>query len=50
MPYLKITTSQSLDAKAHQRFLTTASKAVAAELNKPEQYMMVFGASSGSAL
>lgn len=41
MPYLKITTSQSVDAKARQRFLSTASKAVAAELGKPEEYMMV---------
>ena len=41
MPYLKITTSQSVDAKARQRLLSTASKAVATELGKPEQYMMV---------
>jgi phenylpyruvate tautomerase len=41
MPYLKITISQSVDMKARQRLLTTASKAVAAELGKPEEYMMV---------
>jgi phenylpyruvate tautomerase len=41
MPYLKITASQSVDTKASQRLLATASKAVAAELGKPEQYMMV---------
>jgi phenylpyruvate tautomerase PptA (4-oxalocrotonate tautomerase family) len=41
MPYLKITTSQSIDAERKQNLLKAASKAVAAELGKPEQYMMV---------
>jgi phenylpyruvate tautomerase PptA (4-oxalocrotonate tautomerase family) len=41
MPYLKITTSKSVDAPVKHRILTTASKMVAAELGKPEQYMMV---------
>ena len=41
MPYLKITTSQSVDAGRKHRLLASASKAVAAELGKPEQYMMV---------
>jgi phenylpyruvate tautomerase len=41
MPYLKITTSRSIDAEQKQNLLKAASKAVAAELGKPEQYMMV---------
>ena len=41
MPYLKITTSKSVDAETKHRLLTTASKAVATELEKPESYMMV---------
>jgi len=41
MPYLKITTSQSIDAERKHNLLKAASKAVAAELGKPEQYMMV---------
>lgn len=41
MPYLKITTSKMVEAAQKHRLLTTASKTIAAELNKPEQYMMV---------
>lgn len=41
MPYLKITTSKSVEAAQKHRLLTAASKAIAAELGKPEQYMMV---------
>ena len=41
MPYLKIITSKSIDEGTKHRFLTTASKTVAAELKKPEHYMMV---------
>jgi phenylpyruvate tautomerase PptA (4-oxalocrotonate tautomerase family) len=41
MPYLKITTSKSIDAERKHNLLKTASKAVAAELGKPEQYVMV---------
>ena len=41
MPYLKIATSKTVDAETKRRFLTTASKAIAAELGKPEEYMMV---------
>jgi phenylpyruvate tautomerase PptA (4-oxalocrotonate tautomerase family) len=41
MPYLKITTSQAIDAERKHNLLKAASKAVAAELGKPEQYMMV---------
>ncbi len=41
MPYLKITTSQSIDAERKHNLLKAASKMVAAELGKPEQYMMV---------
>lgn len=41
MPYLRITTSQSIDAERKQNLLKAASKMVAAELGKPEQYMMV---------
>ena len=41
MPYLKITASQSIDADKERNLLKAASKAVAAELGKPEQYMMV---------
>jgi phenylpyruvate tautomerase PptA (4-oxalocrotonate tautomerase family) len=41
MPYLKITNSQAIDAERKQTLLAAASKAVAAELGKPEQYMMV---------
>jgi phenylpyruvate tautomerase len=41
MPYLRIATSKSVDAETKHRLLTTASKIVAGELQKPEQYMMV---------
>jgi phenylpyruvate tautomerase len=41
MPYLKITTSKSIDAERKHKLLTAASKMVATELGKPEQYMMV---------
>jgi phenylpyruvate tautomerase len=41
MPYLKITTSKSVDESRKHRILTTASKTVAEALGKPEQYMMV---------
>ena len=41
MPYLKITTGQFVDENARQRLLSTASKAIVAELGKPEEYMMV---------
>ena len=41
MPYLKITTNQAVDAERKQNLLKTASKTIAAELGKPEQYMMV---------
>ena len=41
MPYLKITTNKSIDATQKQDLLKAASKMVASELGKPEQYMMV---------
>ncbi|NQU10530.1 hypothetical protein HQ590_07065 [bacterium] len=41
MPYLKITTGQSLDPGQTQGFLKAASEQVAQQLGKPEQYMMV---------
>src|ERR1017187_3041912 len=41
MPYLKITTSKSLDAERKHNLLKAASKMVATELGKPEQYVMV---------
>ena len=41
MPYLKITTSQSIDADQKRELLKAASWLVATELGKPEQYMMV---------
>ena len=41
MPYLKITTSKPVSSDQKQSLLKTASKTVAAELGKPEQYMMV---------
>ena len=41
MPYLKITTSKSIDAAGKRNLLRAASKMVAAELGKPEQYVMV---------
>jgi len=41
MPYLKITTSKSIDAGQKHSLLKAASKMVASELGKPEQYMMV---------
>ena len=40
MPYLKITTSTTLDAARKQNLLKAASKMVASELGKPEQYLM----------
>src|ERR1017187_3768635 len=41
MPYLKITASKSLDAGQKHKLLNAASKMVATELDKPEQYVMV---------
>jgi phenylpyruvate tautomerase len=41
MPYLKITTSKSVESQPRQSLMKAASKLVAAELGKPEQYMMV---------
>ncbi len=41
MPCLKITTSKSIDAGQKRNLLKAASKMVASELGKPEQYMMV---------
>jgi phenylpyruvate tautomerase len=41
MPYLRITTSKSIDAGQKHNLLKVASRMVAAELGKPEQYMMV---------
>lgn len=41
MPYLKITTSKSIDAGQKHNLLKAASRMVASELGKPEQYMMV---------
>ncbi len=41
MPYLKITTSKPIDAEPKLKLLKAASKTIAAELGKPEQYMMV---------
>jgi len=41
MPYLKITTNKSIDAEPKNKLLKTLSKTIAAELAKPEQYMMV---------
>lgn len=41
MPYLKITTSKSIDAERKHNVLKAASKLVATELGKPEEYMMV---------
>ncbi len=41
MPYLKIQASKSLDNKASQAFLKKASRLVAQQLNKPEDYVMV---------
>jgi phenylpyruvate tautomerase len=41
MPYLRIQTSKGLDDKASQAFLKKASKLVAQQLNKPEDYVMV---------
>jgi phenylpyruvate tautomerase len=46
MPYLKITTSKSIDAAQKHNLLKTASKMVASELGKPEEYMMVSAESS----
>jgi phenylpyruvate tautomerase PptA (4-oxalocrotonate tautomerase family) len=41
MPYLKITTSKSIDAERKHNLLKAASRMVATELGKPEQYVMV---------
>jgi phenylpyruvate tautomerase PptA (4-oxalocrotonate tautomerase family) len=38
---LKITTNKSIDADRKLNLLKAASKMIATELNKPEQYMMV---------
>lgn len=35
MPYLKITTSQSVDVKVRQRLLSPVFKVVAAKIRKP---------------
>jgi phenylpyruvate tautomerase len=41
MPYLKIATSKSIDAGQKHNLLKAASRMVASELGKPEQYVMV---------
>ena len=41
MPYLKITTNKSIDAGQKHNLLKLASRMVASELGKPEQYTMV---------
>ena len=41
MPFLKIQTNQSLDDAQQQQLLNDASKLVASELGKPENYVMV---------
>jgi phenylpyruvate tautomerase len=41
MPHLKITTNKSIDAERKHNLLKATSKMVAAELGKPEQYVMV---------
>jgi len=41
MPYLMIQTNQTIDATASKSLLAAASKLVAAELGKPENYVMV---------
>lgn len=41
MPYLKIQTNQAIDESAGKTLLSKASKLVAAELGKPESYVMV---------
>lgn len=41
MPYLLIQTNQTLDKEAEKGLLGLASKRVAAELGKPERYVMV---------
>ena len=40
MPYLKITTNKSIDAGHKHNLLKAASRMVASELDKPEQYIM----------
>jgi phenylpyruvate tautomerase PptA (4-oxalocrotonate tautomerase family) len=41
MPYLKIQTNKSIADEAEQPFLQKASRLVAKELSKPEDYVMV---------
>jgi phenylpyruvate tautomerase len=41
MPYLKIQTNRSIAGEAEQPLLQKASRLVAKELGKPEQYVMV---------
>jgi len=41
MPYLKIQTNQALDEAAQQALMKKASAAVAKQLDKPENYVMV---------
>ena len=41
MPYLRITTSKAVEDKTSQAFLKKASRLVAKELSKPEDYVMV---------
>ena len=41
MPYLKIQTNKPIDGAASQPFLKKASRLVANELGKPEDYVMV---------
>jgi len=41
MPYLKIQASKKVDDKASEAFLKKASKLVAQQLSKPEDYVMV---------
>ncbi len=50
MPYLKIMTSKNADTQPPQKLLKEASRLVAAELGKPEQYMMVSMESSAPML
>jgi phenylpyruvate tautomerase len=40
MPYLKITTNKYIDAGQKHNLLKVASRMVASELDKPEQYIM----------
>ena len=50
MPYLKIQTSKSIDEKAGEALLKKASRLVAKELSKPEDYVMVSFEPAGAML